>query len=301
MPKILVLGGTGFVGRSVCGLLARAGAFEVITVPSRHPARAKHLWVLPRVSVVAADVHDPAALAPLVAAHDVVVNLIAILHGTEAQFQRAHVEFPRRLAQACEAAGGRRLVHVSALGVDSARPSAYLRSKAQGEAVLTQAAPGLTIMRPSVVFGAHDRFLNLFARLSAIAPLIPLAGAQAQFQPVWVEDLALGITNALDRPASIGAVYECVGPDVLTLADLVRFAGRLSGHRRLVVPLPEALGRLQARVMEMLPGEPLMSRDNLLSMATPNIATGRLPTLADLGVQLHALAGVGPSYLAKDR
>ena len=298
MAKILVLGGSGFVGRSLCARLARSDWVEVITVPSRQPARAKHLWVLPRVRVVAADVHDPRMLGRLVAEHDAVVNLVAILHGSDAQFQRAHVEFPRLLASACKAAGGRRLVHVSALGVTTDRPSSYLRSKAEGETVLTQAALDLSVLRPSVVFGAHDHFLNLFAKLSVIAPLIPLAGAQAKFQPVWVEDLAHGIANCLARPQSIGLTYECVGPEVYTLAELVQLAGRMSGHRRLVVPLPDALGRLQARLMEMLPGEPLMSRDNLRSMATPNVATGRLPALADLGVQVHALASVGPSYLA---
>ena len=223
---------------------------------------------------------------------------VAILHGSAAQFERAHVELPRKLAAACLSAGVRRLVHVSALGVDAQAPSNYLRSKAAGEAALRSADLDLTVLRPSVIFGARDRFLNVFAQLQVAAPVVPLAGADARFQPVWVDDVARAVVQALDDPTTVGQTYECAGPDVVTLADLVRLAGRLSGHERPIVPLPEWAGRMQARVMEMLPGEPLMSTDNVDSMRVPNIASGTLPGLRELGIEPAALEAVAPGYLA---
>jgi len=299
--NLLLLGGTGFVGRSLCEKRverARGGEGR-ITVPSRQPQRAKAIQLLPTVEVVNADVHDEKQLARLVAGRDAVVNLVAILHGSEAAFQHVHVELPRKLARACQAAGVRRVVHVSALGAAANAPSRYLRSKAEGEAVLRAAGLDLTVLRPSVIFGTEDRFLNLFARLQAFFPLMPLAGAGARFQPVWVNDVAQAIVNSLDRRDSIGQTYECVGPRVYTLAELVRLAGRWSGHERPVIPLPAALGQLQAMLMEWLPGEPLMSRDNLASMQVANVASGTHPGLDALGIQPTALEGVMPEWLAR--
>ena len=301
MFNILVLGGSGFVGRSVCERLVErsGGASGSIVVPSRRPARAKHIQLLPTLQVVPADVHDDAQLTRLVTGCDAVINLVAILHGSEADFQRTHVELPRRLAAACAAAGVRRVVHVSALGASAQAPSRYLRSKAAGEALLQAAALDLTLLRPSVVFGEHDRFLNLFAALQAVFPVMPLAGATARFQPVWVEDVAAAIVACLDDPSSIGQTIECSGPRVFTLKELVQLAGRWSGHVRPVIGLPDSLGRWQAAAMEMLPGEPLMSRDNIDSMRVANIASGSLPGLERLGITATALESVAPAYLGR--
>lgn len=291
----LVLGGSGFIGRSLCEQLARAG--WQVTVPTRRRTNARAIQHLPGLTVVEADVHDPAALAALFPGHGAVVNLIAVLHGDAARFERVHVELPRRLAQACAAAGVRRVVHVSALGASADAPSMYQRSKAAGEAVLRAAPLALTVLRPSVVFGAADRLLNLFAQLQTVFPVMPLAGAHTRFQPVWVEDVAAALVACLRNNATTGQTYECTGPDVLTLAELVRTAGELSGHPRPVLPLPMALGRLQARLMELAPGEPLMSRDNLASMAVDNIATGRLPGLEALGITPAPLPATATTYL----
>jgi uncharacterized protein YbjT (DUF2867 family) len=301
--NVLILGGTGFVGRSVCDKLVErsGGGSAQVVVPSRQPARAKHLQLLPTVRLVQADVHDPAQLTALLHGCEAVINLVAILHGDAAAFERAHVELPRRLASACAAAGVRRLVHVSALGADAAAPSAYLRSKAAGEAVLQAAGLELTVLRPSVIFGAHDRFLNLFATLQAVFPVLPLAGADSRYQPVWVQDVAAAIVRCLDDASTIGQTFECAGPQVYTLRDLAHAAGHWSGHPRPVVALPEALARLQASVMSWLPGEPLISRDNLDSMRVPNIASGELPGLAALGITPSTLESVAPDYLAPDR
>jgi NADH dehydrogenase len=301
MKQVLLLGGTGFVGRNVCEALARSAPAWRVVVPSRRPERAKRLGPLPTVRLLRADVHDETRLAELLDGCDAVVNLVAILHGTEAAFERTHVELPRKLASACHARGVTRLVHVSALGADVNGPSRYQRTIGRGEAVLREAALELTMLRPSVIFGADDRFLNLFARLQAIFPVMPLAGATARFQPVWVGDVAEAIVRCLlasGRP-TIGATFECAGPEVYTLAELVRRAGRWSGHRRPVVPLPDALGRLQALAMELLPGEPLMSRDNLASMRVDNVASGTLPGLAALGIAAHSLESIAPAYLRR--
>jgi NADH dehydrogenase len=228
---------------------------------------------------------------------EAVVHLVAILHGSEAEFERVHVQLPQRVAAACKAAGVRRVVHVSALGVAPDAPSRYLRSKAAGEQVWRESGLDVTVLRPSVIFGARDRFLNLFAQLQALAPFVPLGGAHARFQPVWVEDVAAAVVRCLDQPATIGQVFECAGPQQFTLADLVRLAGRLSGHPRPVLPLPGALARLQALVMEYLPGEPLMSRDNVDSMQVPNVATPGQPGLEALGVQASGVEGVAAGYL----
>ncbi len=295
MPNALVMGGTGFVGRHVCEKLQRAG--WSVTVPTRRAVNAARVQHLPRLTVIEADLHDPAALARLLPGHDAVVNLVAILHGSETAFERTHVELPRKIAAACLASGVHRLVHVSALGVAEDGPSMYQRSKARGEALLRAAGLDLTVLRPSVIFGAGDRFLNLFAQLQAVFPVMPLAGASARFQPVWVEDVASAVVACLQNPASAGHTYDCAGPDVFTLADLVRLAGRHGSRERPVLPLPMAMGRLQAQMLELLPGGPLMSRDNLDAMRVDNVAMGQHPGLTDLGILPASVLAVAPTYL----
>jgi NADH dehydrogenase len=286
MNRIVVLGGSGFIGRSVCEkLVERAGGGGGrIKVPTRHPTVTRELLVLPTLEVIHANIHDDTQLARLVARCDAAINLVGILHGSEADFQRVHVELPQRLARACKAAGVRRIVHVSAIGAEASAPSKYLRSKAAGEAALRASGVELTLFRPSVVFGERDRLINLFAELQRRFPVLPLAAADARFQPVWVDDLAAAIARSLDEPGAAGQVYEAVGPTVYTLRDLVQMAGRWSGHPRPVVALPDGLAKVQAALFEMLPGQPLMSRDNLASMKVPSVASGSVPGLAALGV-----------------
>ena len=298
-PRVLVLGGSGFVGRQVCEQLARLG--WRITVPTRRAVHAAAVQSLPGLTVLEASVHNEADLARLMPGHDAVVYLVAVLHGDQARFEQVHVDLPAKIARAMKKAGVQRLVQVSALGADAQGPSMYQRSKAQGETVLHGAGLQLTVLRPSVIFGAEDKFLNLFADLQAIAPFMPLAGSKTRFQPVWVGDVARAVVTCLQKPDTIGQTYELCGPDVLTLGELVQRAGQWAGvnhgRGRPVIGLPMWMGWLQAAAMELAPGEPLMSRDNLASMKVDNVATGQLPGLQALGITAASAAGVAPGYL----
>lgn len=298
--NILLIGGSGFLGGHVAQRLAVQG--HRLTVPTRHRERARHLIVLPTVEVVETDMHDDARLAELVAGQDAVINLVGILHSRYGlpygpDFARAHVELPRRIAAACRAAGVRRLIHVSALNADVNGPSQYLRSKGEGEAVLREAgaALDLTIFRPSVIFGPEDSFLNLFARLQRLAPVMPLGNPQARFQPVYVEDVARAIVASLDRSDAFGQACCCCGPRVYTLAELVRYVGEQIGKPRPIIALPEALARIQAGLLELLPNPP-MSVDNLDSMEVDSVCPGG--DLLPFGMSPVALEAVAPEYLA---
>ena len=299
MKKILILGGTGFVGTHVCEKLIKQQCS--VTVATRRRDSARHLQLLPLLEVAEVNVHDPAALAALVAGHDAVVNLVAILHGTEAAFDRAHVQLPQKLVQACQSSGVRRIVHISALGASPSSASLYQRSKARGEAVLLASKLDVTLLRPSVIFGAEDKFLNTFAALQVVFPVIPLAASGARFQPVWVEDVASAVLRCLPDNHTIGQIFEACGPEVFTLKELVQWAGRCAGvnggRGRPILALPDALARLQAWLMELLPGDPVLSRDNLDAMKTDNIASGLLPGLQTLGIHPATLAAIAPGYL----
>ena len=295
MKKILILGGTGFVGRHVCEKLAAGG--NRVTVLTRRRSNAKHLQMLPMLDVAEGSAYDAAALEPLVAEQDAVINLVAILHGTEAAFDKAHVQLPLALVKACDAAGQRRIVHVSSLGADVNAPSMYQRSKARGEAVLSSSGLDISVLRPSVIFGAEDKFLNTFASLQKVFPFIPLAGSTARFQPVWVEDVASAIVECVEDRSTIGQTYEACGPEIFTLKQLVQLAGQYSGNDKPVIGLPDALARIQARLMELAPGEPIMSRDNLDAMKTDNISGGTLPGLKDLGITASSISAIVPFYL----
>jgi uncharacterized protein YbjT (DUF2867 family) len=297
--RVLILGGTGFVGRHVCEKLTRMGCS--MTVITRRASQAAAIQNLPRVRVLEGDVYNGAFLAQCMAQHDVVINLIAILHGSEAAFDKAHVKLPEVIAQACQSSGVKRLIHISALGASLQGPSLYQRSKAQGEAVLQAADLDLTLLQPSVIFGADDKFLNLFAQLQQIAPVVPLAGASTRFQPVWVEDVASAVAHCVMDAKTQSHTYEICGPETWTLKELVQksgqWAGVKGGQGRWVFGIPHTLAWLQAFLMELAPGQPLMSRDNLRSMQVDNIASGKALELKDLNIQASSVSSIAPGYL----
>ncbi|MGE5171853.1 MAG: complex I NDUFA9 subunit family protein [Rudaea sp.] len=292
--RVLVAGGTGFVGSHVVARLAAAGHDVVVATRSRE--RVRYLLPLPTVEVVEIDPYDAQALARLARDATVAVNLVGVLHEHRRDtFERVHVAFPRTLVAVCRQAGLSRVLHMSALGASADAPSRYLRSKAEGEAVVADSGLAFTIFRPSVIFGRQDTFLNLFARLARAFPVLPLAASQARFQPVFVGDVAACFAQAAVDDATIGKRYALCGPKAYTLEALVRYVAETSGHPRPIVALSPALAQLQARVMEWLPG-PLMTRDNLASMQRDNVCDGPFPP--EFGIRPAALEAIAPEYLA---
>jgi NADH dehydrogenase len=291
--SILVLGGTGFVGRHVVDRLV-AGGYKVL-VPTRRFDKARFLQVLPTVTVVAEDANRAEVLTRLVAGSAAVVNLVGILNESRGiTFQKAHVDFARAVTAACQAAGVRRLVQMSALNADPDGPSRYLRSKGEAEAIVAASGLDWTIFRPSVIFGREDRFLNLFAALLRYAPVIALANPDARFQPVYVGDVAQCLVEALPRPWTYGRIYPLCGPNVYSLRELVRYAGAVTGKSRPIIGLGPMLSNIQASVLEHLPGS-LLTRDNLASMRKDSTCDGE--SVAAFGVVPQALENVVPSYL----
>ncbi len=289
--NVLVLGGSGFIGRHLVAALAARGVR--VTVPSRRRERAKHLIVLPTVDVIEADIFAPGALQRLLAGRQAVINLVGILHG---DFQRVHVELTQAVVNACRTSGVRRLLHMSALGASRDAPSEYLRSKAMGEAAALAATDlDTTVFRPSVIFGPEDRFLNLFAQLTRFLPALALASPAAQFQPVYVGDVAGVVAAALGEKEAFGKRFDLCGPRRYTLRELMDFVCTVTGRRRIVVGLPHWASMAQAWTLEHLPGQ-LMTRDNVRSMQVANVCTD--PNAVPAGLVPQALEAIAPSYLA---
>ena len=295
MTTVCVLGGSGFVGRHICHLLAAEG--YRVRVATRDRERAKEqLILLPTVDVETVDVHDFRQLFEFVRGADAVINLVGVLHDGRGSrsFQAAHVELPREVAAACRECGIRRLLHMSALNAAPDGPSAYLRTKGEAEAAVRESGLDVTIFRPSVIFGRDDTFLNLFAMLVKLAPVLFLACPGARFQPVFVEDVAAAFVKSLEDLASIGKSYDLCGPKVYTLRELVEFVARALGRRRLVIGLNDTLSYWQAFAMELLPVK-LMTRDNYYSMKADSVCSCEFP----FGIAPAALEAVAPSYLGQ--
>jgi NADH dehydrogenase len=293
--SVCLLGGSGFVGRSIADQATERGIR--VRVLTRNAARARSLTVLPTVELMEGDPFHEPTLAAAFEGMDAAVNLVGILHDSRAQsFSAVHAELPRKVGRAASAAGIQHLVHVSALGASDKAPSNYLRSKAAGEAALRMGAGVVpwTILRPSVIFGEGDRFLNLFAALARRFPVLPLAGADARFQPVWVEDVARCCVVALGDARAFGQAYELCGPRAYTLEELVRLVAATLGVRRRVLRLPPALGEMQAFMLEHLPGK-LMTRDNLRSMGVPSVCAAGRPAIC--AFEPTAIEAVLPQYL----
>jgi len=294
VPRTVVLGGSGFVGRHIVARLTERG--ERVIVPTRSRERAKHLLLLPTVEVIEANVHDPVTLERLAAGSSAVVNLIGIINEMRrGDFDRTHVELARKTVAACRAGGVRRLVHMSALNADPQGPSRYLQTKGQAEAIVAESDLQWTIFRPSIIYGREDSFLNLFARLEASLPVMALACPEARFQPVFVADVAAAFDRALVDERTWSRRYALCGPRVYTLRQLVAYVGEMTGYHRPIIPLGPRLSLLQARVLEIAPGK-LMTRDNLKSMSRDNVCDGEYPKI--FGGAPTALEAVAPSYLA---
>lgn len=302
MPQhtICIVGGSGFVGRHLSARLVRDG--HTVRVLTRRRERHRDLLVLPTLELHECNVHDVEALKKAFAGCDVVINLVGILNekGHNGRgFYRAHVELADKVVEACRARGIRRLLHMSALGADAANgTSHYQRTKGEAEdRVHAAEALAVTSFRPSVIYGPDDAFFNRFAGLLGRVPLLfPLACPKARFAPIHVQDVAECFARAIDDPGSVGKRYELCGPRSYTLIRLVRYTASLLGLRRRVIPLPDWASRLQALLLEWVPGKPF-SRDNYDSMQRDNICEGAFP--AQFGIIPRSIESTLPGYLAK--
>ena len=299
--KTVVFGGSGFIGRQVVRLLAKQPGMQVI-VPTRDPDQAKLLKPMGAVGQIVPVTcrlsDDQQVLAALRGATQV-VNLIGILfEPRKHDFAKLHGLWPGRLGLAAQAVGARRLVHVSALGAAADSPAAYARSKAQGEVALRQAMPAAVMLRPSVLFGADDNFLNQFAGLARWSPFLPLiGGGRTKFQPVFVEDVAAAIMAALNRPQAAGKIYELGGPQVLSFKEILENIMATTGRRRLLLPVPWGLATAMARFLQLMP-KPLLTVDQVKLLQTDNIVADGALGLTALGITPTPLATVASTFLS---
>ena len=304
---VTIYGGSGFVGRHVVRAIAQTGARMRVAV--RRPELAGHLQPLGsvgQISPVQANVRFPDSLVAAAEGADAVINLVGILFPTGKQtFKSVQDEGARNVAEAAKAAGARAMVHVSAIGADQNSPSVYGRSKAAGEAAVMGAFPQAVIFRPSVVFGPEDDFFNRFAGLARIAPVLPLiGGGHTKFQPVFVGDVAKAMVAALTGSAAAREPFELGGPEILTMRDVMSRVLDYTMRKRVLVPVPFWLAKLQAAFLQLLPKPPLtidqvrlLESDNVVSAAA--IKAGR--TLEGLEIEPVAVASVVPDYLEQFR
>lgn len=291
---VTVFGGSGFVGRHLIRRLAARGA--IIRVPARDVGTTYHLRPLGEVGQIVAmpTSLSEASVARAVEGADFVVNLIGILHG---DFERLQARLPGIIGSAARAAGVARFVQISALGADAASRSRYARTKAEGEASALQAYPDAVILRPSILFGPEDQFLNKFARMTRFAPALPLiGGGKTRFQPVYVGDVADAIVKGLEGEAAAGGIYELGGPKIYSFKELLDYLLGLLGRRRLLLNLPWGLAEIEARFFELLP-EPPFTRDQLLLLRRDNVVPSGAAGLSDLGLAPTPLEAVVPMYL----
>jgi len=295
---LVVLGGTGFVGRHLVSRFAADG-HRVVLLSRNLGAHALRL-LPPGVELREVDVYDPEVLRAAFAGADAVVNLVGILNerGDSGRgFRRAHVELTKLVIAAMQLAGTRRLLQMSSLNAGRGH-SHYLKSRGEAEAAVKASGLAWTIFEPSVIFGAGDGLFCRFAGLLRMAPVLPLARADAKFAPVWVGDVVEAFVRALADRRTVGEVFELYGPDVFTLAQIVRMTARQCGQRRLVIPLPDALGRLQALAMDFVPGKPFSS-DNFRSLQTDSV--GGIDGLHRLGIAPTRVAAKLPDLVGHDQ
>ena len=295
IKNTVVLGGSGFVGSAIVAKLVSAG--YQVTVLTRRLDHAKHLSLLPGVTLKVCNVFDAQALRSALQGADAVINLLGILHqSAKTSFTQVHEHLPVQLAKLCQDLGIKRLLHMSSLCAATDAPSLYLRSKGQAEVALAGYAQGLaiTVFRPSIIFGRADQFINLFAGLIKHLPLVVLVKPNAKFQPVWVEDVAACFVASLNEPASFGLSYDLVGPKVYTFRALLKAIMQTIGVHKPILGLNDGLSYAQAFLMECLPIK-LMSRDNIRSMQQDSVSDQALPEWLDL--RPSALETVMPQYL----
>ena len=293
---VTLVGGGGFLGRYVAQALLESGAR--VRIAQRDPRRAfflKPLGGLGQTQFVAADIGNPDSIARAVTGSDAVVNLVGILNGN---FEKVQVAGARTVANAAAAAGARAFVHISAIGADPGSASRYGRSKGEGEAAVRAAFPAATILRPSIVFGREDAFVNRFAAMIASAPVVPVLRAGTRFQPVYVGDVAQAVVAALSDPVAAGETLELGGPDIVSMGALVRWIATATNRAPHILELPDAVGAAIASV-GFLPGAPITA-DQWKMLAKDNVVAG-VDGLEVLGITPTPLDAVAPGWLVRYR
>jgi NADH dehydrogenase len=289
--RIVVFGGTGFIGRELVAQLARGGAY--VTLFARHPERCREIMVLSRVRAVAGDVNDPLAVARALAGQDAAVNLVGMLDGSPKPMRALHVDWPARLVES--ARGVDRIVHVGAAGADPDGPSRYIATKGEGEAEIRTATAPWTILAPSVVFGPGDSLFNRFATLLKLAPgMMPVVRPEARFSPVYVGDVARAIVQVMIKDDYAGQRFELGGPDIWTMREILEYTRRQLGIKRALINQPEVLAKLQARIMGLMPGRPFSL--NQLHSLSVNTDVGQAG-LDALGIVPSGVEAIVPDYL----
>ncbi len=291
--KVCIVGGSGFVGSALVNRLSRLKC--QVKVFSRHPQRSKHLKLLPGVSIQNIDYFAPKLLERQFDAVDLVINLAGILKPVAADtFNKVHVELARRIAEAASAVAVPRLLHMSALNAGNTA-SQYLLSKGQGQQVVHQYPnTRVTVFCPSVIFGPHDNFFNLFARLLRMPGPLPLVGAEAKFAPIYVEDVVDAFIHAIDSEETFGKNYHLCGPRQYTLLQLVEYTRDLLQQQKTIIPLGHTLSSVLVNLMGLIPGSPI-TRDNYKSMQVDSIC--QQPIDPALGIQPRSIESVLPLYL----
>jgi NADH dehydrogenase len=296
---VTLFGGGGFLGRYTVQALARTGAR--LRIVQRDPRRAfflRPLAAVGQIQFVAADIRDGERVRDAAAGSDAVVNLVGILKG---DFEGVHVAGARNVAEAAAAAGAAALVHVSAIGADPQAESEYARSKGEGEAAVKSASSGATILRPSILFGREDNFVNGFARMARLAPVLPVISGRTKFQPVYAADVGrAAAAAALDPRRHGGETYELGGPQVLTMRELVEWVGEATGRGRPLLDIPDAVGRLIARTTGWLPGAPI-TWDQWLMLRRDNVVSPGAKGLEAFGLGRTPLAAVSEGWLTSYR
>lgn len=297
IKTICLLGGTGFVGSELAAKLAADN--HRLRLPTRNVAHGRALRVLPTVDLIAADVHDPATLRRLFDGCDAVVNLVGILNESGGlSFDEVHTALAEKVVTACKDSGVARFIQMSALKANAEdAPSRYLRSKGAAERIIMEQsgdAPAWTIFQPSVIFGPQDSFVNRFAKLLRLSPVLPLARPNARFAPVYVGDVVEAVALALDDPESRNRRFQLCGPKVYSLRELVQRIRDIQGLRRWIVGLPDPLARMQARVFEWLPGKPF-TRDNFRSLTVHSICEQN--GFEHFGLRPRSLESIAPEYI----
>lgn len=303
MDVVTVFGASGFIGRYVVGEIAKTGARVRAAV--RRPDSAsflKPMGDVGQVTPIAANIRDDASVAAAVDGADTVINLVGILFpGGKQSFTALQADGAERVARAAKAAGAKRLVHMSAIGADPDSESVYASTKGIGERLVQDAFPGANIVRPSIVFGPEDDFFNKFAVIARLSPVLPLiGGGHTKFQPVYVGDVADAVAAICANPKIAGTTFEIGGPQVYSFRQLMEILLKEIGRKRLLVPLPFPIAKLQAAVLELSP-IPILTRDQVRLLRQDNIVSGKLPGLEDLNVDPTTLEAILPSYLRRYR